>query len=421
VRPPTRSRPSSTTTSAPARVRARAAARPDSPAPTTMTAIPTACQETYDVRHTPRAEVAVDGAHSRFVEQLVAARLVSIDGDTLQIAHEALVRVWPRLRGWLDDDLDGQRLFRHLAGAADAWETMGRPDSELYRGTRLSRTLEWQHSTTPDLNDTETAFLDASCPRPSSTPPRSGSRGSARWTVACAAPWAGSAYSSWWPWLPAAGHSPPSIVPRCGRRTPTSRSRPGWRPSFRTRGKARCSSSKATGHSSGSSPRRGRSSPRPIGQPSRPRARCHQTAPSWPPPTRPAACVSSTSTAWSGSAPTPAQNWDPTACTPRRRQFASVRPGRISLWDGHTGQYQASLPLPPLSAAVSIAYRPDSSGLVIAAADGRTWTADTRTSTWTERACRRAGRNLTEQEWKQFFPSRPYQITCPLPTHRQRQ
>ena len=72
------------------------------------------------------------------------------------------MRVWPRLRGWLDDDLDGQRLFRHLAGATDAWDAMGRPDSELYRGTRLSRTLEWRERTTPDLNDTETAFLHAS-------------------------------------------------------------------------------------------------------------------------------------------------------------------------------------------------------------------------------------------------------------------
>ena len=109
----------------------------------------------------PRAKVAVDVAHSHLVEQLVEARLVSIDGDTLQIAHEALVRVWPRLRGWLDDDLDGQRLFRHLAGAADAWDSMGRPDSELYRGTRLGRTVEWRARAMPDLNDTETAFLDA--------------------------------------------------------------------------------------------------------------------------------------------------------------------------------------------------------------------------------------------------------------------
>jgi WD40 repeat protein/DNA-binding SARP family transcriptional activator len=110
----------------------------------------------------PRSKIAVDASHERLVEQLVEARLVSIDGETLQIAHEALVRVWPRLRGWLDDDVDGQRLFRHLAGAADSWDSMGRPDSELYRGTRLTRTLEWRDRATPDLDDIESTFLDAS-------------------------------------------------------------------------------------------------------------------------------------------------------------------------------------------------------------------------------------------------------------------
>jgi DNA-binding SARP family transcriptional activator/WD40 repeat protein len=109
-----------------------------------------------------RDRVAADVAGSGLVEQLVEARLVAVDGDTLQIAHEALVRVWPRLRGWLDDDVEGQRLFRHLAGAADAWNAMGTPDSELYRGTRLSRTMDWRERAAPDLNHTEAAFLDAS-------------------------------------------------------------------------------------------------------------------------------------------------------------------------------------------------------------------------------------------------------------------
>ena len=110
----------------------------------------------------PRAKVATDEAHVRMVEQLVHARLLSIDRDTVQIAHEALVRVWPRLRGWLDDDVEGQRLFRHLAGAADTWDAMGRPDSELYRGTRLARTLEWRDRERPALSLAEAAFLRAS-------------------------------------------------------------------------------------------------------------------------------------------------------------------------------------------------------------------------------------------------------------------
>ncbi len=67
---------------------------------------------------------------------------------------------------------------------------------------------------------------------------------------------------------------------------------------------------------------------------------------------------------------------------PDGSQFALVQADRIRLWDGRTGEYQASLPLPSGTGAFSIAYRPDSAGLVIASTDGRTWTADTRTEAW---------------------------------------
>jgi len=109
----------------------------------------------------PRAKVAVDAVHTRLIEELVLARLITVDGDTVQIAHEALVRVWPRLRNWLDDDIDGQRILRHLSAAAEAWDTMGRPDGELYRGARLARALEWRARASPELVAVEAAFLDA--------------------------------------------------------------------------------------------------------------------------------------------------------------------------------------------------------------------------------------------------------------------
>ena len=98
--------------------------------------------------------------HERLVELLVRARLVTSDDDTVELAHESLARAWPRLRTWLDDDVEGQRILRHLALTADAWDGMGRPDSELYRGVRLAQALEWQIEADPDLTPTERAFLD---------------------------------------------------------------------------------------------------------------------------------------------------------------------------------------------------------------------------------------------------------------------
>jgi WD40 repeat protein/DNA-binding SARP family transcriptional activator/energy-coupling factor transporter ATP-binding protein EcfA2 len=109
----------------------------------------------------PRRTLTPDAVHEGLIEQLVAARLVTTDGDTVELAHEAVARAWPRLRDWLDDDVDGQRILRHLANAADTWDTMGRPDSELYRGLRLSQAVDWRDRARPTLSSTEEAFLDA--------------------------------------------------------------------------------------------------------------------------------------------------------------------------------------------------------------------------------------------------------------------
>jgi DNA-binding SARP family transcriptional activator/WD40 repeat protein len=108
----------------------------------------------------PRRLVATDDEHEQIIEMLIGARLVTSDDGVLEITHEALARAWPRLRGWLDDDIDGQRMLHHLSSAADAWNTLGRPDSELYRGVRLVRTLDWQGRTQSTLTETERDFLD---------------------------------------------------------------------------------------------------------------------------------------------------------------------------------------------------------------------------------------------------------------------
>ena len=110
----------------------------------------------------PRRLIANDPEHDQLIELLVGARLVTSDDGVLEITHEALARAWPRLRGWLDDDIEGQRMLHHLSSSADAWDTLGRPDSELYRGIRLARVLDWQRLSQTALTDTEREFLEMS-------------------------------------------------------------------------------------------------------------------------------------------------------------------------------------------------------------------------------------------------------------------
>lgn len=103
-----------------------------------------------------------DAAHDRVLSALTQARLVTVEEDTLAIAHESLALAWPRLRGWLESDAEGMRTMHALANAAATWEADGRTDEDLYRGVRLAAALEWRTTRSPELTGSEAAFLDES-------------------------------------------------------------------------------------------------------------------------------------------------------------------------------------------------------------------------------------------------------------------
>ena len=93
---------------------------------------------------------------------LTDSRLVTADQGALEVAHEALLREWPRLRGWLEEDAEGRRLHQHLIHTASEWQAGGRDPGELYRGARLASTLDWAAAHEGDLNELERSFLDES-------------------------------------------------------------------------------------------------------------------------------------------------------------------------------------------------------------------------------------------------------------------
>ena len=94
-------------------------------------------------------------------------RLVTIGEGEVEVAHEALLREWPRLRGWLEEDAEGRRLHHQLSAAAREWDAGGRDPGELYRGARLAAALDWSAEHEDELNATERAFLARAEPRAS--------------------------------------------------------------------------------------------------------------------------------------------------------------------------------------------------------------------------------------------------------------
>ncbi len=95
------------------------------------------------------------------IQVLTSTRLITAGEETAQVAHEALIREWPRLRGWLDEDREGLRLHRGLTQAAAEWDAHDRDPSFLYRGQRLAAFDEEQGAGIT-LSALETGFLAAS-------------------------------------------------------------------------------------------------------------------------------------------------------------------------------------------------------------------------------------------------------------------
>ena len=93
---------------------------------------------------------------------LADSRLVTVSEGHVEVAHEALLREWPRLSEWIEDDTEGRRLRRHITQAATDWDAAGRDQGELYRGARLAAALDWAADHALDVNELEREFVTES-------------------------------------------------------------------------------------------------------------------------------------------------------------------------------------------------------------------------------------------------------------------
>ncbi|GHE72878.1 hypothetical protein GCM10018785_46320 [Streptomyces longispororuber] len=93
----------------------------------------------------PRAELDLSGDTGdvdQVLERLARARLITLDDDTVDLAHEALITSWPRLRSRIDDDRERLLTHRRLTEAAQAWAQLQYHRDSLWRGTRLTAAEE---------------------------------------------------------------------------------------------------------------------------------------------------------------------------------------------------------------------------------------------------------------------------------------
>ncbi|WP_327302305.1 DNA-binding protein [Streptomyces sp. NBC_01298] len=78
------------------------------------------------------------GEAGAVLDRLARARLVTLDRDVVDLAHEALITAWPRLSGWIDTDRERLRRHRRLTQATENWLTRRRDAGALLRGGELT-------------------------------------------------------------------------------------------------------------------------------------------------------------------------------------------------------------------------------------------------------------------------------------------
>ncbi len=96
-------------------------------------------------------------------DAFIMARLLTTNEiagtTTIEVSHEALIREWPRLAGWLREARDDIPLQQTISEDAAEWERRNKPGDRLYRGSQLKEAQAWARRNTPSGN--EVAFLRA--------------------------------------------------------------------------------------------------------------------------------------------------------------------------------------------------------------------------------------------------------------------
>jgi len=113
-----------------------------------------------------RAELSeADTVARRVAKELADARLLVTGDDasagtlSVEVAHEALIRNWERLEGWLNEDREFLLWRQRLQVQVEDWQGHGRDAGYLLRGAPLSEAERWLIGRPEDLADTEQALI----------------------------------------------------------------------------------------------------------------------------------------------------------------------------------------------------------------------------------------------------------------------
>jgi tetratricopeptide (TPR) repeat protein/energy-coupling factor transporter ATP-binding protein EcfA2 len=123
-------------------------------------------ENTVSRRRVVRTELYPEGQPRKDIDQVIlelsTAMLIVCTDQTVEIAHEALIYAWPRLRYWLNEDREFLLWRERLGTLLTEWERAQESGDALLRGPLLIEAQKWFDQRSQDLTDQEWKFISAS-------------------------------------------------------------------------------------------------------------------------------------------------------------------------------------------------------------------------------------------------------------------
>src|SRR6266513_4498511 len=108
----------------------------------------------------PKETVLLEEVSEAFIRARLVTSTTMAGTAVLEVSHEALIREWPRLAGWLQEAREDIRFQHSISEDTTSWQERGKPKERLYRGSQLVEAQAWARRNSPSRN--ELSFLQAS-------------------------------------------------------------------------------------------------------------------------------------------------------------------------------------------------------------------------------------------------------------------
>ncbi|BAZ40297.1 WD-repeat protein [Calothrix sp. NIES-4101] len=93
-------------------------------------------------------------------ERLLVTNRNELVEDTVEVVHEALIRNWGRLRGWMDDNREFRVWQERLKVALQQWVDSNKDDGGLLRGATLAVAEDWLQKRGEEVSKAQRWFIE---------------------------------------------------------------------------------------------------------------------------------------------------------------------------------------------------------------------------------------------------------------------